>query len=326
MNDTSGKSNQDSRAFFKLIGVVIGALGGLATLFVAFGYITLQIYLSHMKLYGLASFPLQFFKEATITCLWDTLDFYTRNVYFIAFPIVIISLPLIFRNFIKSHKLKEVCGILVLIVVSAVTFFTFALGILKRENVQEILFFAVSLPVLLSLFLYLMLNFESLDYKRPLRNYYGIFLILFLLLFLVIPIGYGSHFFDIPVFTASVPDCSSQLSAFEETAQKYKLLYLMGHTSDREIFFDATTPPITIIVVDKKLIKSIKVNYSQSMTNSLRDLFNMERRNFFSENKEFQKEIMGEQEKIGPLLDPKEVNLWLEQEDKASEKKKGGEK
>jgi hypothetical protein len=232
---------------------------------------------------------------------------------------LIIGLPLILRKFRKFQKLKKIFGALAVIFVPIVVFFSFALGILKIEYFQKVIFFAVTLPVLFSLFLYLILNFESFNYRQPLRSYYGFYLILFILLFIVIPIGYGSYFYDIPVFTASVPECSSPLSAFEDAAREYKLLYLMGHTKDREIFFDATVPPITIIVIDKELIQTIKVNYSQSMTNSMRDLFKMEKRNFFEENEEFQKEIMGDSEN----MDLEAVQSWMQQEVETPVKKKG---
>lgn len=322
MSNINKKNNHDSRAFFKLIGAIVGAFGGFAALFVAFGYMTLQSFLSHMKLYGLASFPLQFFKEATVTFLRDTLDFYSNKGLFIFSLVLIIGLPVIFRKFKIFQRLKRICGILCLIVVPIIVFLTFTLGILKHEYRQEIFFFAVSIPVLVSLFLYLVLHFDRIDLKKPLKNSYGVFMILFLLLFLVLPIGYGSNFYDIPVFITSVPECTSPLAAFEEAARKYKLLYLMGHTSDREIFFDATTSPITIIVVDKKLIKSIKVNYSQSMTNRLRDLFSMERENLFTEHDELREKIMGKSDEV----DKDEVLDWIEQKPVNLETKKGEKK
>jgi len=318
MSNINEKNNHDSRAFLKLIVAVVGAFGGFAALFVAFGYITLQCYLSHMKLYGLASFPLQFFKEATVTFLRDIVDFYSNRGLFIISPVLIIGLPMILRKFEKFQKLKQVCGILCLIVVPIIVFLTLSLGILNYKYAKEIFFFAVSLPVLTSLFLYLVLNFDRFDHKKPLKNSYGFFGVLFLLLFLVLPIGYGSNFFDIPVFTTSVPECSSPIAAFEEAAQKYKLLYLMGHTSDREIFFDATTSPIAIIIVDRKLIESIKVNYSQTMTNSLRNLFSMERENLSPKRGDLQKKIMGESKELGM----NEVIDWIKQKPENSEIKK----
>jgi hypothetical protein len=126
----------------------------------------------------------------------------------------------------------------------------------------------------LALFLYLAVDFPSFNYREPFKNLYGPFVLIFILLFLSIPVGYGSYLYDITVFTVSVPECSSKDTAFSMLdSKRYRLLYLMGHTSEREIFFDATAPPISVILVDKKLINSIRVDFSRVQTQTLRALY-----------------------------------------------------
>ena len=297
MNSSEENNTKDSKEFFKLIGSVVGALGGVAALFVAFGYITVQSFLSNMKLYGLAYFPLQFYKEASVTFLRDVARFYSDNyllnlssIFTLILPLIsifIVILPLLFRRYkkyIKSDRLKKsICGLSLIFVLFTV-FITLTLGILTNESLERTVFNTISLPVLFALFLYLVVSFQNFNFKKPLKNLYSLFLIIFIALFLSIPVGYGSFLYDIAVFTASVPECNTDDTAFGVTsAKEYKLLYLMGHTSDREIFFDATTAPITIILIDKKLINSIKVNYSKVQTHTIRRLQDMAKIDFSQE-------------------------------------------
>jgi hypothetical protein len=295
------------KAFFKIAGTVVGSIGGFAALFIVFGYITLQSFLSNMNLYGLAYFPLQFYKEASVTFLRDISKFYTGEPILILPAIIIIALPLLLRSVIKSTLLKKAFSVLCLIFVSLVVFFTFTLGIFKDAHLEKVVFNAISLPVLSVLFIYLAVDFQKFESTTPFKNLYAPFLIIFILLFLSIPIGYGSCLYDITVFTVSVPKCNSENTDFK-MSQKYKLLYLMGHTSEREIFFDVTTSPINIILVDKKLINSIKVNYSKVQIQTLRNLYNIPNRDLFDESIIEQKKIIpGEVTK----LDKGQLDEWL---------------
>lgn len=311
MNSSEENSTKDSKEFFKLIGSVVGALGGFAALFVAFGYITLQSFLSNMKLYGLAYFPFQFYKEASVTFLRDVARFYSYNYLLILSSIFIVILPLLFRRYkkyIKSDRLKKsICGLSLIFVLFTV-FITLTLGIFTNESLERIVFNTISLPVLFALFLYLAVSFQNFNFKKPLKNLYSLFLIIFIALFLSIPVGYGSFLYDIAVFTASVPECNTEDTAFGlASAKEYKLLYLMGHTSDREIFFDATTAPITIILIDKKLINSIKVNYSKVQTHTIRRLQDMAKIDFSQEGFE----LLGIKKDDVTQLNKKETDEWM---------------
>ena len=324
MGNKDKKGDNGPSSFVTLIKAGVATFGGFAALIVAFGYIALQCYLSRMKLYGLASFPLQFFKEATVMFLRNTLDFYSQRPLLIILPVLIGGLPIIFKKTKILKKHRKISCIMCLIIVPIIVFLTFTLGIFKQECVREIFFFALSVPVLISLFLYLALNFDKFDLKRPSSNAYCLFLILFLLLFLVLPIGYGSNFFDIPGFVASAPECSPPLKAFGEMGGTYRLLYLMGHTSDREIFFDVTLSPAKIILVDKKLIKSITVNYDLVQVNGLKVLLsiNKERKTLFEELVGLQKEILGKSDEVKQ----DDVQDWLNQKPVKLETKQGEEK
>jgi hypothetical protein len=316
--------NEDLKAFLKVFGTVVGTLGGFAALFIAFGYITLQSFLSNMKLYGLAYFPLQFYKEASVTFLRDVFRFYSEKPYFALVAISICLLPLLFciaKKF-KLTLLKNILAFCAIIFAATVVFTTFTLGILRNASLEKTVFNAVSLPALFALFLYLAGDFHKFEYKEPFRNLYGPLLLIFVFLFLSIPVGYGSYLYDVTVFTVSVPECNSENTAFGKSPSKsYRLLYLMGHTSEREIFFDATTPSITVILVDKKLINSIRVEFSKTQIQTLRALYDIPNREFFDE-------AMKDQENIVPgeveLFGGEQLDEWMLKKDelpKIKEKK-----
>ena len=176
--------------------------------------------------------------------------------------------------------------------------------------------------LIFALFLFLADNFSKLKLKKPFENLYVSFLLIFVFLFLSIPVGYGSYLYDVTVFTVSVPECNSENTAFGKSPSKrYRLLYLMGHTSEREVFFDATAPPITVILVDKKLINSIRVEFSKTQTQTLRALYDLP-------NKEFFDDTMKDQENIIPgeveLFGREQLDEWMLKKDelpKIKEKK-----
>ncbi|MCJ7747641.1 MAG: hypothetical protein MUP27_07850 [Desulfobacterales bacterium] len=316
--------NKDSKAFFKVFGTAIGTLGGFAALFIAFGYITLQSFLSNMELYGLAYFPLQFYKEASVTFLRDIFRFYSEKPIFMLPAVAICLLPFLFRKVEKDMctSLIRFLAISGLLLAGTVVFFTFALGILRNLSLKQIVFNAISLPVIFALFLFLADNFSKLKLKKPFENLYVSFLLIFVFLFLSIPVGYGSYLYDVTVFTVSVPECNSENTAFGKSPSKrYRLLYLMGHTSEREVFFDATAPPISVILVDKKLINSIRVEFSKTQTQTLRALYDLP-------NKEFFDDTMKDQENIIPgeveLFGREQLDEWMLKKDelpKIKEKK-----
>jgi hypothetical protein len=303
---------EDVKAFFKVFAGVVGTLGGFAALFIAFGYITVQSFLSNMKLYGLAYFPVQFYKEATVTFLRDVFSFYSGKPHFAPVAISICLLPFLFlimKRF-KLTFLRNILAVFSIVFAATVVFITFTLGILRTASLERTVFNAVSLPALLALFLYLAGDFHSFDSKEPFKNLYSPFVLIFIFLFLSIPVGYGSYLYDITVFTVSVPECSSKDTAFNMfDSKRYRLLYLMGHTSEREIFFDATAPPISVILVDKKLINSIRVDFSKVQTQTLRALYDVSTRDYLDKAmKDQEMNIPGEVER----LENKQLKEWMQ--------------
>jgi len=342
----------DLKAFMKFLAGAFGALGGIAALFVAFGYITLQSYLSNMKLYGLVSFPLQFYKEASISLLRDLTVFYLDHPASVLIPVGILAAVLLVRagTGLSSEKLftgekllslKErsvnlgrTAGMAGLLMIFIVTILPFVAAIRGRLELESVIFNALSVPVLIILALFLAVDFSKLDPLQPLKNFYFWYVIAFAVLFMSIPVVYGFYLYDIPVFTASVPYCSTELTHFgtadgqnssqEENKLKpklreYKLLYLMGHTTEREVFFDATRTPTTIIIVDKKLVNSIKIDYSKTQTQRLRTLFGKPSPDLWEQSPdELRKVISGETK----ILDQAQLDQWMSGEGSPQPKEK----
>jgi hypothetical protein len=342
----------DLKAFVKFVGGLLGALGGSAALFVAFGYITLQSFLSHMRLYGLADFPLRFYKEASVNLLRDLAIFYLNHPASALIPLGILVAVLLVKGKLEKRAEKpseqekpkqqkkqsipwsRIAGITGLIMISAVIILPFAAANRGRLDLEGIIFNVISLPILIILFFFLAVDFSKLDPVKPLKNFYFWYVMSFIILLMSIPVIYGFYLFDIPVFTASVPYCNTEKTHFgvpqgQGIDQKtdidnlqtggYKLLYLMGHTAEREIFFDATKLPTTIILVDKKLINSIKINFSKIQIQTLRILLDAQTGGLLDQSPdELRKVIKG---KLG-TFEKDQLDRWMAKEESSQAKEK----
>ena len=291
----SKKNDKKPKTFISLIAIIVGALGGFAALLLGFGYITITCFLSSVKLYGLAEFPLQFYREASVRLLSETIGFYSKkdlylsHWYMILLVIVILLIPIVHRTRKKRKKNKgstrydsliRYPRILYQIIVFFVILLTWYLQKIKVNTgstikFSELMFFAISIPVLIALFLYLLFNYKykESDYKKPFRTPYGVFFLACILLFISIPVGYGSSIYDIYLYEVDIPECDEVNVFREPSAKDFDLLYLMGHTSGREIFSYVTDTPPRLILVNSESIKSITVKYKPNPEMSIRKLF-----------------------------------------------------
>lgn len=264
--DTKKNDTKDPKKFIKLVLSIVGALGGVAAIFAFFGYLIVLSFLSHLKLYGLADFPGQFYNEALITFLTEMLESYGSKIFMLLWVIPIAFGPLFYikraKERLKGKRLGKGLNWFGVIFVSTVILLTLTLGVHPDDNLKRILLFSVSFPVFLALFINLSFNFSSFNYKKPFENYYGFFLSCFIFLSVLIPMGYGAFIYDINVYTIDIPECEESVTAFNALSTQ-NLLYMMGHTSGREIFFDVTSYPRRVILVDRALVKSVAVNYFQ---------------------------------------------------------------
>ena len=293
MNSSHKSGNSKPGTFIGLIAIIAGALGGFTALFLGFGYITITCFLSNVKLYGLAEFPVQFYREASVRLLTETVgfyskkDFYFNHWYMIPLTVFIILIPIIHRRRKKLKGGKEdvhynfliKCFKLICLgFIFIVLFLTIYLEKMKMNTnstigSNEIIFFAISLPVLISLFLHLFFNYKDFDFRKPFKTIYGFFFLSFILIFISIPIGYGTSIYDISLYEIEPPECDGTDVFRKATTEGFDLLFLMGHTRGREIFSYATDIPPRLILVDRNSIKSIEVKYEHKPKMSIRKLF-----------------------------------------------------
>lgn len=277
MTDTEKKEDHSPQPFVKLLVSVIGALGGFTAAFVVLGYVIVQSFISTVRLYGLVDFPIQFYKEAAISFMKDIMDFYTLRPYLIASTLFIVFVPLLTLNLSNSRKPKK--GLfqkyfpvarkyLSVIYIFSVIVLTLKLGIIQQglwgfsgitaRQVKDIVLYSFSVPTLFSILIYLAYNFSDFKPHKLVKTNYGLSLLFLLLLFMAVPIGYGSTLYDIPLHRVKAIECKEDPAALKKApTEEFKIFYLLGHTSSRELFFDASTNPAGPILVDKALIKTI---------------------------------------------------------------------
>jgi hypothetical protein len=136
----------------------------------------------------------------------------------------------------------------------------------KIYEFDRVFLFMVSMPILASLFLYLALKFGEL--LKDLKNYkYYFATMLFLGMFVAIPVSYGNTIFDIDVFHVVGFDSSDNTIESlnklkkEIDSQQSTVFFIMGHATDKVIFLDYEnqSPLPKIILLEKNLIKFLKV-------------------------------------------------------------------
>jgi len=279
----------DPKAFVKLLGAVVAAVGGITALLMLLGYIIVQSYIASMQLYGLADFPVQFYKEATISFLGDIMRFYAMKPYVLAVSISIIALPLLYcvgptKKQLTHPVFKKGKGIFAAAAVFVVIVLALKLGAFQEglwgmsgrsaENLREAILYTVALPSLLACLLYLIFAYRGFELSILTKSVYGVVLLFFVLLLASIPIGYGSAMFDVSVYRVRSVALETPLEAFKTSpGGEFRVYYMMGHTSDRELFFDATTMPASPVLVAKNLIQAIEISGNTSQPMYLRSLF-----------------------------------------------------
>lgn len=273
------------KEFFSLFVKIVGALAGFAAIFVLLGYTIILSFIIRVQLYGLANFPQEFYKEATLKFMGDINHCYQKHpVCFIPITVVILGV----YAFVKwkphlSDIFKTVGSFAASVFILLTILVTLKLEILPERflsitEFNKVFLFMISIPVAAGVFLYLALHFRGFT-KQPYRVY-SLMIFLFLGLSLSIPVSYGENIFDIDIFPVIEIDYSEGVKV--ESLIKLKkeinsqgegpLLFLMGHTTGKEVFFDNQTlsPPAKMVLVERDLIKFMKV--SRKNVNTLRNL------------------------------------------------------
>ena len=291
-DNTSKTDSQESnefiglREFFSLFVKIISTLAGLAALFVLLGYMIILSFVSRMKLYGLTSFPQEFYKEATVKFISDMLESYGQHPYCSLIMAILIGaavwVSLRFENTF-SGLFKTVTRFVIAVCILLVTLLSLKLDSLPERfcsisGTKKVILFMISMPVLAGIFAYIALRFK--DFIKSTYRFYYLMILLFLILFVSIPVGYGDNIFDMDIFPVTGFDYSDtarieSLKALKDdidTQGEGTLFFLMGHTTDREIFFDnqALSPPARMVLIERSLIKFLKI--SRKNINTLRNI------------------------------------------------------
>jgi len=285
-DDQPSKEFLGLKDFFSIFVKIVGTLTGFAALFVLFGYTIILTFIIKMQLYGLTSFPQEFYKEATLKFIGDIFGCYGRHPL-LSGTIIIAVFTIVFI-FIKLRKTttnidNKVAGFVAFLFTFAIILITLRLEIIPEKFVflsetKKIFLFMVSVPVLIGTFVYLALRFSQFV-KSPYRFYY-LTTLFSLCLFVSIPVGYGDHIYDIEIYPVEGFDYADGMGIESvktlkkdiDTQGKGTLFFLMGHTIDWEIFFDnqSLTPPAKMILIDRNLIKFLRI--SRDNINTLRNI------------------------------------------------------
>ena len=306
MNSSQNNNKETEKSLISLVLKITGAIGGFAALFLGFGYITLTCYLLSVDLYGVIELPLRYNKEALIRLVNETINFYSnadlyiRHWYMIFVIIVSLSIPFI-QKLKKNQKLENgnkkknqrkdnentkhnsliryfviLCQIIVISVILA-TFFLNKIPFKKSGSTiefDELVFFTLSVPILIALILYLFFNFKNIEFDltKMHKTTSGVFFILFILLFISIPFGYGSSIYSTIIYAVDIPECDGVEAFRTSSVEGYDILFLLGQKDENEVFSYVTDWPPRLIFVNRNSIKSITVKYGANSTMNLRTL------------------------------------------------------
>ncbi len=193
--------------------------------------------------------------------------------------ILLLSLPLFAKWGFKrlSKPVRTAIASVTIIAIFSVIVLTLKLGSIGTgasgvtawiagKSFRDTVLYALAFPILGALLLYLAYNFDDSSSRKMIRTSYGLYLCFFLILLVSIPIGYGSAIFDIRIFRVSGIESKAPIKILEESGVgQHKVYYIMGHTSEREILFDASTVPASPIVIERAAITAVKVS-DEAMT------------------------------------------------------------
>jgi hypothetical protein len=277
----------DLKEFFSVVVKIVGTLAGFAAVFALLGYTIILSFINRIKLYGLTSFPQEFYKEATMKFVGDMFETYGNHPYCTAIMALLIAgiayAAVRYRQVLTDTFAGRALGFVVSVLILAAALLTLRLEIMPEKlfsikEIKQVIIFMISVPISVGVFLYLAFRFRRFV-EKPYRYYYVMAFSL-LGLFISIPVGYGDNIFDIDIFPVVGFDYSDTtkieslktLKKDIDSQGKGALFFLMGHMTDREIFFDNQTlsPPAKMILVERNLIKFLRI--SRENINTLRNI------------------------------------------------------
>jgi hypothetical protein len=162
-----------------------------------------------------------------------------------------------------------------------ITYMTLNLGKFSYEGAKKNFIYLVAVPGLIALSVYLIIHIaEIMRPKEWGKNAYGAFFLLFLILLVCIPLAYGRYVFDLPVhllngFEYDPAYKTDMMREFRDSVNRGgagKIYYMMGHTSGKEVFFQAEKPPAQLILFDSEAVKFIRISREGHKPMTLRDI------------------------------------------------------
>lgn len=273
-------------SFLRLVASALAGVGGVAALLMVVGFVIVKSFLGRVRLYGLVEFPVQFYKEAVISYVGDIITSYSMYPYLIPLPLLIVLLPFapipkktdgaIMRLFWNNCQFLAAVfiSVVVIIALQMQEIMSHLDGGTALARGVEVLFYFVIVPLPVALFCYLPRIYKAIVAQGRLDTKQGIFIFYFLLLIVMIPIAYGTSFFDISLYQVTDVKLDNSYGASSITPKSgSRPLYLMGHTSGRDIFFDATNMPVRRILIEKELVKEISLYEDTGKQMTLKSLF-----------------------------------------------------
>jgi hypothetical protein len=275
-----GKGYVSLTDFFSIAVKIISVIVGFASLFILFGYTIILSFIDKVKLYGITTFPQEFYKEAAIKFFVNILEIYGEHLWFFMGMIILFILSVAVTCFYTdkiNQKIKSVNSVVVVLFIMAVIMVTLKLDkfpdtLIGLKDPDRMFLFMVALPACFVILFYLALNFRAFMARS--YGYYYLMVLMFVGLFLSIPIAYGKSIFDVEVFPIKEIDYaeSTKIESLINLKKQIDsgpttLFFLMGHTTDKEILFDCegAIRPAKMIIMERSLIKFMKVLKTDTM-------------------------------------------------------------
>jgi len=284
----------------KLAGAITGAAAGIIAFFSLTGFIITLSFVTELGLYGIPKFPEEFFKEAGVLFFRDFVVVLGESKwhfpFFVLLFIILLWLATTTRKIITRSretrislgpKWKRVLSnvgerlliVIFLVMMLAITYAALRLKQLFLENEwRKSFIYLAAVPTAIALGLYLIIHIGAIARPSEWRkNAYGAFLLLFFVLMIFIPFGYGRYIYDFPVYFVTSFEYYDKYNS--ESLQTFRnaviiggarsVYYLMGHTSGKEVFFQSEKPPAELILLDAEAVKFLRISkevQSQPMT------------------------------------------------------------
>ena len=275
----------------KILGAIVGSLSGLAIIFVVAGYIIVLSFVQHEGLYGVTSFPREFFIEADLKFLRDLWSFlgaqWYRALIFLASLFVFLT--------ISVYSVKRLYVRIFFFAIVLIYFFMYPFNFTSESEVGDIKthIFMITIPFVISLasYLYLTLRRRTV-FKAGGRAIYTSVTAILLLMIISIPMNYGWFLYDLDVYRIHSIEFDKKYDdtklgeMSKNIADRTGKYFFMGHTSGKEAFLIGEEYKNKVIMIDSKIVKFLQVEwFKMEDQRTVRDVTSMKQLNIDVERK-----------------------------------------